>query len=247
MVLGGVFGRLSSTALRGVFVGGSRLLQRTAPSAVSLCLPALTLMPVRGKKTAGAAATKNRPANRRRKSMGFKKSGGQFCRTNDVLILQRGTKFHPGLNVVMGRDHTIHAACDGFLKFNENLMRGRTRGSRWRSFISVEPLGSDGNEVGRWHAKQTAVYHEVLKRKRAELKGRKYYERVPQMLRRLAKAKLVEQGQEPRLEGNWKALLWTKPRSPEKVERLEERAKILNLYPGRGVRPTYGFKGCVDA
>jgi hypothetical protein len=104
-------------------------------------------------------------------------------------------------------------------------------------FASIEPLGSDGNECDRWHAKQTAVYLEVLKRKRAEQKGTMYFERVPQMLKRMAKAKLIEQGLSPKLEGNWKTILYKNYRSPEKLARLEERAKITNLYPRYYINP----------
>ncbi|MCJ7827717.1 bL27 family ribosomal protein [Patescibacteria group bacterium] len=51
------------------------------------------------------------------KRLGLKKSGGQSAVTGNVLIRQRGTKFHPGDGVMMGRDFTLHAARDGVVHF----------------------------------------------------------------------------------------------------------------------------------
>ncbi len=51
------------------------------------------------------------------KRLGVKRSGGQFVRAGSVLVRQRGTKFHPGLNVSRGRDDTLFARIDGHVKF----------------------------------------------------------------------------------------------------------------------------------
>ncbi len=51
------------------------------------------------------------------KRLGVKRYGGQFVRAGSVLVRQRGTKFHPGLNVSRGNDDTLFARIDGQVKF----------------------------------------------------------------------------------------------------------------------------------
>ncbi|SVA62361.1 uncharacterized protein METZ01_LOCUS115215 [marine metagenome] len=65
--------------------------------------------------------------------MGLKKYGGEFVKAGNIIVRQRGTKFHPGENVGMGRDHTLFAKIDGHLKFVK-------KGSRMRQFANVIPL-----------------------------------------------------------------------------------------------------------
>lgn len=65
------------------------------------------------------------------KRLGVKLFGGQMAVAGNIIIRQRGTKFHAGENVYMGRDHTLHAAIDGIVKFK------RSRNDR--NFVSVLP------------------------------------------------------------------------------------------------------------
>ncbi len=51
------------------------------------------------------------------KFLGFKVTGGQVVISGNIILRQRGTKFFPGLNVGMGRDHTIFATRDGMVQF----------------------------------------------------------------------------------------------------------------------------------
>lgn len=51
------------------------------------------------------------------KRLGVKRFGGQLVKAGSIIVRQRGTKFRPGLNVSMGRDHTIFALCDGKVVF----------------------------------------------------------------------------------------------------------------------------------
>jgi large subunit ribosomal protein L27 len=46
-----------------------------------------------------------------------KKFGGEEVIAGNIIVRQRGTKFHPGLNVGLGKDHTIYAMIDGYVKF----------------------------------------------------------------------------------------------------------------------------------
>ena len=51
------------------------------------------------------------------KRLGVKRYGGQFVTAGSILVRQRGTKFHPGLNVSRGNDDTLFARIDGHVKF----------------------------------------------------------------------------------------------------------------------------------
>lgn len=55
------------------------------------------------------------------KRLGVKIFGGQKVRSGNILIRQRGTQFHPGEGVGMGRDHTLFALDDGFVRFKKHL------------------------------------------------------------------------------------------------------------------------------
>ncbi|MGQ9628292.1 MAG: 50S ribosomal protein L27 [Anaerolineae bacterium] len=62
----------------------------------------------------------------RSKRLGVKKFGGEAVRAGNIIVRQRGTKFKPGTNVGLGKDYTIFATIDGFVKF-ENIPGGRKR------------------------------------------------------------------------------------------------------------------------
>jgi len=66
------------------------------------------------------------------KRLGVKRFGGQFVRAGNILVRQRGTKFHPGNNVGRGSDDTLFALADGVVKFE--------RKDRTRMKISVYPM-----------------------------------------------------------------------------------------------------------
>ena len=79
-------------------------------------------------KKAGGSSRNGRDSAGRR--LGVKKFGGQIVISGNILVRQRGTKFHPGSNVGIGKDHTLFAKSDGkvFLKK-----------TRTRTFISIIP------------------------------------------------------------------------------------------------------------
>ncbi|MBN8682531.1 MAG: 50S ribosomal protein L27 [Chitinophagales bacterium] len=66
------------------------------------------------------------------KRLGVKLFGGQSAVAGNILVRQRGTRFHAGDNVYMGRDHTLHAQIDGIVKF--------TRTRQDRSYVSIVPF-----------------------------------------------------------------------------------------------------------
>ena len=67
------------------------------------------------------------------KRLGVKKFAGEFVRAGNILVRQRGTKFHPGLNVGRGGDDTLFALVDGIVKFGKNRF-----GKKIVSVIPVE-------------------------------------------------------------------------------------------------------------
>lgn len=78
----------------------------------------------------GQGSTKNgRESNAQR--LGVKAFGGQFVEAGSIIVRQRGTKFHPGLNVGKGKDDTLFALTDGTVQF-------RARAND-RQFVSVIP------------------------------------------------------------------------------------------------------------
>jgi len=68
-------------------------------------------------KKAGGSSRNGRDSIGRR--LGVKLSGGQKALPGNIIIRQRGTKYYPGENVSMGRDHTIFATREGVVKFRE--------------------------------------------------------------------------------------------------------------------------------
>ncbi len=66
------------------------------------------------------------------KMLGVKVFGGQSVSAGSIIVRQRGTKFHPGPNVGLGRDHTLFALADGTVSF-------ATKGAQNRQTVSVTP------------------------------------------------------------------------------------------------------------
>lgn len=64
------------------------------------------------------------------KRLGVKRFGGQDVSAGSIIVRQRGTKFHPGTNVGMGKDHTLFAKIDGEVLFE-------TKGPKNRKFVSI--------------------------------------------------------------------------------------------------------------
>jgi large subunit ribosomal protein L27 len=79
----------------------------------------------------GQGSTRNgRDSNAQR--LGVKRFGGENVLAGNILVRQRGTKFHPGTNVKIGGDDTLFAVADGLVKFE--MKRGD------RQFVSVYPV-----------------------------------------------------------------------------------------------------------
>ncbi|MEM7427316.1 MAG: 50S ribosomal protein L27 [Pseudomonadota bacterium] len=81
-------------------------------------------------KKAGGSSRNGRDTAGRR--LGIKKFGGEAVLSGNIIARQRGTKWHPGLNVGMGKDHTIFATCAGTVEFKHS------RGNR--TYVNVVPM-----------------------------------------------------------------------------------------------------------
>ncbi len=76
------------------------------------------------KKSGGSAKNGRDSAGRR---LGVKRYDGQHVLTGTIIVRQRGTKIHPGVNVGLGRDHTIFAMTEGKVKFSPYNKHGRKK------------------------------------------------------------------------------------------------------------------------
>ncbi len=81
------------------------------------------------KKGAGSSRNGRESESKR---LGVKIYGGQLAISGNIIVRQRGTKHHPGVNVGIGKDHTLFALTDGTVLFK--------KGKKDRSYVSVEPL-----------------------------------------------------------------------------------------------------------
>ena len=76
----------------------------------------------------GMGSTKN-GRDSASKRLGVKRGDGQFVLAGNILVRQRGTRFWPGVNVGLGRDHTLFATADGRVEFHD--------GKQGRKYVSV--------------------------------------------------------------------------------------------------------------
>ena len=79
-------------------------------------------------KKAGGSTRNGRDSESKR--LGVKLFGGQAVKAGNILVRQRGTKIHPGLNVGKGKDDTLFALVDGVVKFE-------TKGAFGRKYVSI--------------------------------------------------------------------------------------------------------------
>ncbi len=82
-------------------------------------------------KKAGGSTRNGRDSVSKR--LGVKRYGGELVRAGNIIVRQRGTKFHAGENVGCGRDYTLFAKADGHVRF-------QVKGPRNRTFVSIVPV-----------------------------------------------------------------------------------------------------------
>ena len=81
-------------------------------------------------KKAGGSSRNGRDSESQR--LGIKRYGGQLVLAGNILVRQRGTEFHPGENVGLGKDHTLFALVEGHVQF-------AIKGERRRRTVSIVP------------------------------------------------------------------------------------------------------------
>ena len=79
-------------------------------------------------KKAGGSSRNGRDSESKR--LGVKKFGGEAVRGGNIIVRQRGTRWYPGTNVGLGKDHTLFALCDGRVAFRD--------GRQGRKYVHVE-------------------------------------------------------------------------------------------------------------
>ncbi|MEM1122212.1 MAG: 50S ribosomal protein L27 [Bacteroidota bacterium] len=82
------------------------------------------------------------------KRLGVKLFGGQTAYAGNIIVRQRGTRYHAGLNTYLGKDFTVHAKVDGIVSFQKRKHN--------RTFINVTPLAEVAETVAKVSAKQAA-------------------------------------------------------------------------------------------
>jgi large subunit ribosomal protein L27 len=82
-------------------------------------------------KKGGGSTRNGRDSNP--KMLGVKAFGGELVSAGSIIVRQRGTKFHPGLNVGVGKDHTLFATSDGHVNF-------AIKGELNRHVVSIKPV-----------------------------------------------------------------------------------------------------------
>lgn len=82
-------------------------------------------------KKAGGSSRNGRDSEAKR--LGVKRYGGQLVKAGSIIVRQRGTEFHPGDNVGMGKDHTLFALIEGTVKFT-------VRGEQKRRTVVIQPV-----------------------------------------------------------------------------------------------------------
>lgn len=81
-------------------------------------------------KKAGGSSRNGRDSESKR--LGVKRYGGQVVAAGNIIVRQRGTEFHPGENVGLGKDHTLFALVDGSVEFT-------IKGEKRRRTVSIVP------------------------------------------------------------------------------------------------------------
>lgn len=89
-------------------------------------------------KKAGGSSRNGRDSHSQR--LGVKRFGGQWVKAGNILVRQRGTKFHPGVNVGLGKDDTLFATATGFVEF-------KVKGIHQRCFVNIIPSETPQKEV----------------------------------------------------------------------------------------------------
>lgn len=116
------------------------------------------------KKAAGSTSLGRESESKR---LGVKLTDGEWAKTGAIIIRQRGTKYHPGLNVGIGGDDTLFSLANGFVKFTTKKLRKFDNTLKTTKIVNVILLTDAKREELRKAAKEAAA------KKAAKVKARK--------------------------------------------------------------------------
>lgn len=89
------------------------------------------------KKAAGSTSLGRESESKR---LGIKLTNGQWAKTGAIIVRQRGTKYHPGLNVGIGKDDTLFSLTNGFVKFTTKKLKKFNNTLKATKIVNVIPL-----------------------------------------------------------------------------------------------------------
>jgi len=112
------------------------------------------------KKAAGSTSLGRESESKR---LGVKLTDGQWAKAGAIIIRQRGTKYHPGLNVGIGSDDTLFALNGGFVKFTTRKLRKFNNTLKSSKIVNVILLTEEKREELKKIAKDTAVKNAAKK------------------------------------------------------------------------------------
>ncbi|EEF50893.1 50S ribosomal protein L27, chloroplastic [Ricinus communis] len=158
----GTFKGLSLSSSSSFFKGDTTLNLSLSRNCVSLPLKAPFPLTIEMAHKKGAGSTKNgrdSPGQR----LGVKIFGNQAAKPGAIIVRQRGTKFHPGKNVGLGKDHTIFSLIDGLVKF-EKFGPDRKK-------VSVYPREVQPENPNSYRARKREYFRLQRERKKARKEG----------------------------------------------------------------------------
>jgi len=133
------------------------------------------------KKAAGSTSLGRESESKR---LGVKLTDGEWAKTGAIIIRQRGTKYHPGLNVGIGGDDTLFALANGFVKFTTKKLRKFNNTLKSTKIVNVILLTEEKREELKKAAKETAVKNAAKRAVRASSN-----KAIKNVARKVAKAK----------------------------------------------------------
>ncbi|PIP60270.1 50S ribosomal protein L27 [Candidatus Uhrbacteria bacterium CG22_combo_CG10-13_8_21_14_all_47_17] len=89
-------------------------------------------------KKAGGSTSNGRDSQGQR--LGVKKYGGEYAKSGNILVRQRGTAINAGKNVMRGKDDTLFATTTGIVRFMDRRMRSFTGKFKMKKFVNIEPI-----------------------------------------------------------------------------------------------------------
>ncbi len=113
------------------------------------------------KKAAGSTSLGRESESKR---LGVKLTDGEWAKTGAIIIRQRGTKYHPGLNVGIGGDDTLFSLTNGFVKFSTKKLKKFNNTLKSTKIVSVIPLTDEKREELKKIAKEAAAKKKTVKK-----------------------------------------------------------------------------------